>query len=161
MSEALHLICQITRVFAGVPGPGSISLRVARGCDDYESAERQAELRKLDEHTEWGEVTDQELEEFSDVHPFLDVEALRFYLPAFMIWCIKNQRTSSIPIAQWTIMSLWTLPGIVESLTPTQRDAVAQFLGFAADHFDQFDAKEAQRVYALHWKQYDQSKRNG
>jgi len=52
------------------------------------------EARKKDKESSWNDVPDWKLERYYTAPAFLDKKGFRFYLPAFMIWCLKFGKTS-------------------------------------------------------------------
>lgn len=52
------------------------------------------EARKKDNELSWKDVPDWKLERYYTTPSFLDKKGFRFYLPAFMIWCLKFGKTS-------------------------------------------------------------------
>ncbi len=67
-----ELIARIERVFDHVPKPTNITMRVARGIDDYLSQEQLNELRKQDQETCWQAIPDEDLVEYGDILVFLE-----------------------------------------------------------------------------------------
>jgi len=155
--EAAQVIAVIQAAFDGVPRPERISLRVARAADDYVPEAEWAAIRTLDTDTRWQDVPDRDLEEYWDVHPFLDGTAFRYYIPAFMVWCIRHNGSTDLATAQWTLSALKEPPDRLAFLTRAERNAVAQFLKFAAADWDEFDAPRAAELYRKYWRQYDES----
>ena len=148
-----ELIEIIEAAFDDVPKPEKITLRVARAADDYVPEEKWPEIRALDSEARWQDVSDKDLEKYSDVECFLDASGFRYYLPAFMIWCIRHKDTNS------TILFMLEEEEVAEKLrllTREQRGAIAQFLKFVAMTCD--EALEAVNLYELGWKQYDMRK---
>lgn len=150
-----ELIQLIEKAFDGVPKSVEVTLRVARGYDDYLPESQMSELRAKDIDKRWQEVTDEDLQEYWDVHPFLDPEGFRYYIPAFMIWCIRYYNSSDLATGQWTLSSLWLEPEKLEILNSAQCKAIVEFLKFAIDAFDEFDSKDAKKLYDDFWKQYN------
>ena len=105
-----------------------------------------SELRKQDTDSRWQEVTDEDLQEYWDVHPFLDSEGFRYYIPAFMIWCIRHYNSSDLATGQWTLSSLWLEPEKLKILNSAQCKAIVEFLKFAVDTFDEFDSKDEKKL---------------
>jgi len=148
--EPAEIIEMIEAAFDGVPKPEKITLRVARAADDYVPEEKWPEIRALDSEARWQDVSDKDLEKYSDVDPFLDASGFRYYLPAFMIWCIRHHDTN------FDILFMLEEEEVSEKLqllTREQRGAIAQFLKFVAMACD--EALDAAKLYELGWKQYD------
>ena len=84
------LVAEITAAFDGVPLGGGVTLHQARSMDDYEYEWAQLAARSRDAEARWQDVAEDKLRELHDVHPFLDPEGFRFYIPAFMIWVLRH-----------------------------------------------------------------------
>lgn len=150
------LIREIGEAFDHIPKPPRITLQVARGIDDYVPDDELDELRDPNEGSRWQDLPSTVVEEYWDVHPFLCPIGFRYYLPVFMIWTIKNHRQSALSIPQWTISSL-DCPDDekLALLDQRQRAAISNFLKYAIEHLDPFDAECADEVYEGLWKQFD------
>ena len=87
-----ELLQRIHKAYAGIPRPTRITKRVAEALDDewVFSEERWAELYALDTEQQWTDLTDADIEQFCFILPWLDDESLRFYLPAFMCYCLRR-----------------------------------------------------------------------
>lgn len=156
--SAADLIRLISEAFDGVPPSPDSSLRVARAMDGNVPDGLLPSIREQDTQHCWQEVSDAEIEEFSDVHPFLDAPAYRFYLPGFLSWCIRHP-DSSIPVLDSTLASLWLFPERLELLEPPERQAIAEFLKYAAGNFDACARDEAIKLYVDYWAEYDRGLR--
>jgi hypothetical protein len=86
------LIKKITLAFQNTKLEDGITIHQARALDDYEDPQP---ARKIDSHLTWPEIPDPWLENFSDVFPFMDAKGFRYYIPAYMIWCLKSQKVNS------------------------------------------------------------------
>lgn len=155
----LHLINQITKAFEGVTRENGISLHEARAIDDY-WVERYPEARKEDTDTRWQDVSDEWIEYFYDVFSFFDAKGFRYYIPAYMIWVLKNYQTTQSNSVDSTIYALcvWQNPSFdydpyarFRLLNAEQSKAVYDFLNFmvnyAADWVDAGAAKKALNQY--------------
>ena len=85
----LELIIFIEKVFKGVPQPKGITLHVAQAHDDYDY-ENNADHRKKDFIGKWSSVPTEHLAKCRDALCYLDAAGMRFYLPAYMVWVLKN-----------------------------------------------------------------------
>ena len=70
-TSADDLIREITEAFDNVPKPSRITLKVARGIDDYVPDDELDKLRDAHAESCWQDIPNAELEKYGDVHPFL------------------------------------------------------------------------------------------
>ena len=89
------IIQEITDAFDGVSREGGISLHEAEEIDCRGTPEQFAAARWLDTDQRWQDVPGTWLEEFPSVPFFLDPIGFRYYLPAYMIWSLRNEDSSS------------------------------------------------------------------
>ncbi|SKB11889.1 conserved hypothetical protein [Planktothrix sp. PCC 11201] len=85
--EALLLIEKIRTAFLEVQLEDGITLHEARALDDYRDTEK---ARIIDCHIHWLDIPDSWIEDFYEAFSFLDAKGFRHYIPAYMIWCLKN-----------------------------------------------------------------------
>ena len=92
MAKVANVRALVSSAFAEVPRPAHVTKRVAVAMDDEWLAdpERSEELRALDLEQRWQDLTDQDIEEYCSILPWLDDEGLRFYLPAFMDYALRR-----------------------------------------------------------------------
>ena len=164
-SNAQSVIETISNAFAGVPQPEEITLHVAEAQDNYDYAG--AELhRKKDFRGPWQEVPEQHLENCQYALSYLDPVGFRFYLPAFMVWYLKNyQDPNKVKLDN----TLYALDPYIDDqamrkhkeelfalLTPQQLSACARFVSFLAhDATGMTDEDFAARIYLEHWHLFD------
>jgi len=87
----LAVIEQITKAFDGVSRGDGITLYEAEVIDNCGDEKERQEARKLDTETRWQDVPDKSLAcGGNGCMSFLDSEGYRYYLPAFMIWSLRN-----------------------------------------------------------------------
>lgn len=103
----LLLIEKITAAFDGVSRQDGISLHAAQALDDYSSLEEAKKIgREMDRDTQWQEVPDKWLMQFQDIFPYLDPKGFRYYIPAYMVWSLKEPKASdsnSLSSLMWAI----------------------------------------------------------
>ncbi|OIP70359.1 MAG: hypothetical protein AUK43_09545 [Oscillatoriales cyanobacterium CG2_30_40_61] len=85
--ESLLLIEKIRAAFLEVQLEDGITLHEARALDDYRDTEK---ARIIDCHIHWLDIPDSWINKFNDIFSFLDSKGFRHYIPAYMIWCLKN-----------------------------------------------------------------------
>jgi hypothetical protein len=162
------LIEAIERAFAGVQRDPEQSLHQAQLDDQGIAREISVEEREraglLDDHTEWHEVSESELQECPDAMSHLLPASWVFYLPAYMRAAIglldKPLWKADLPHRVLFALTYQdNYPGIghyylarFERLTASQTEAVTQFLRFvehnaAGENFYSRDAREALQSY--------------
>lgn len=92
----LPLIEKIIAAFNGVSRQDGISLHAARALDDWSSLEEAKKIGwEMDLDRNWQEVPDEWLMKFHDIFAFLDPKGFRYYIPAYMVWSLKEPKASS------------------------------------------------------------------
>ncbi|MBD2128034.1 hypothetical protein H6F97_16875 [Microcoleus sp. FACHB-1] len=103
----LLLIEKITAAFDGVSRQDGISLHAAQALDDYSSLEEAKKIgREMDRDTQGQDVPDKWLMQFQDIFPYLDPKGFRYYIPAYMVWSLKEPKASdsnSLSSLMWAI----------------------------------------------------------
>jgi hypothetical protein len=138
----------IREAFRGVELGNGLTIHEAdlEGHDEDGAGEA---ARAKDPERDWMEIPDWKLERIHVLSSCFDVEGWRFHLPAYLIWTLKNWRTSTSITSDFVVWGL-KLSNNSEyklerfrSLTVVQSKAVLAFL----DHLDQFsgepDARES------------------
>ena len=158
------VITEIESAFAGVEIKGGTTLHEAEAIDRGLSDDERLKARIKDTAKRWADVPEKDIENHPEALSFLDAPGYRFYLPAYMIWSLKNYRISGSLSSDYTIYSLapdnkakdnaWKLKRF-RTFTPAQGRAIFRFLKFMAEctdgYADDFAAKTAMDGY---WKQY-------
>ncbi len=146
------LISEIENAFLKVRLEEGISLNMTEYLDSYSSRKEFLELAKSDERDDWTKISDIVLRQFTVTFSFTDWKGFRFYLPAYMRWCINNP-TSSNPIGDHTIYSLSIHSfkshygkNITEILNKEQIQIVVKFLQWCCfENADYCDSEIAER----------------
>ena len=171
-----EIVDAIRTAFADVTK--GISLRQADVWDNYGTDGDFKQAGKLDTDTNWQEVPDERLEVHGSSLSFLTPHSFKYYIPAFMIWTLKNFRTDYSGAMDDTLRSLtppkldpkWDYEFKVENLEKfpydcwrreqlerfakfehAQSKAVYQFLRYMAAH-SCFDCAKA--AIARYWWQF-------
>ena len=127
---------------------------VLEGC--YTDDSERLAARAKDTETNWKDVPDWKIERFSSVMPFFDPEGFRFYMPVYMIWTLKNWRTSSLFIVDSVLWSFGYKPSDFDAerhqiLSPVQLHASYRFI----KHFCDFSGDEEQlHAMKTFWYKY-------
>jgi hypothetical protein len=147
----------IRAAFSGVKRDEGISLREANVIDNYGTDEERAIARAGDTDTAWHEVPDTLLERACSALAFMDQKGLRYYLPAFMVWTLRNYATSNSFTVDSTIYALDVSHGrTMPVLSEAQLQACAAFLAFMADDGVEMhaDANFARRLIEQGWSRH-------
>jgi len=155
-------IDQITRAFDGVSREDGVSLHEAIALDDYATPAQRAAARALDTETRWQDVPDEDIEHGELALCFFDPTAFRYYLPAYMIWSLRNSQTDQFHMARSLIfhlsLSLSRHPEYklsrFRALTPEQSAAVCSFLRYTATRIDKRYAERAHQALNGHWSEF-------
>lgn len=136
-----ELIEEITVAFDGVSREGGVSLHEAEALDAYGSQKQLAAARALDTEKEWQQVPDEDLRTHDSALSFLDPIGFHYYIPAFMVWDLRNIDNSDPEYWSNSFDSLDFYLGVAYNdridpyfhkrlthFTPKQRKAVARFL---------------------------------
>jgi hypothetical protein len=141
----LKLIKQIVSAFDRVTRDDGISLHEAVVIDSYGSDEQRAIARQKDNELRWQDVPDRSIEHSYSALCFLDPKGWRYYIPAYMIWSLKNYMTSGSNSIDSTVYT-FKFSGDPEDyylsrfkiLNQEQSIAVCQFLLFMCTHHEGF-----------------------
>ena len=127
-AEGEKLVTQIRKEFADLEGPPRITLSVARGLDDY--WEERKELARLQRHhVHWMDVSKDEMEHYHDTWVFMDCEAFRFYLPAFMAAELESDKVIHNHPPAWVHSAFFKADAEqVACFTAGQKRCVREFL---------------------------------
>ena len=161
-----ELICLIERAFDGVPQPEDITLHVAEAHDDYDY-EHDQEHRKEDYVGRWQDVPQEHIKKCQSALCFVNKIGMRFYLPTYMTWYLRNFDDND---EVWSDNTLYSLdnhdndPELAEDhkdrfslFTPEQLKACALFIKFCAnDPTGSTDTDFAQKKYERYWAKYEQ-----
>lgn len=147
----LALIEEISAAFDGVSREGGVSLSESWIIDDYGSEEERAEARKQDTEVRWQDVPDMGICYGYSCLSFLDDIGFHYYVPAYIVWCLRNMDDEA---PEAPILDSMTLESLISSLggrpgkldeyhlsrykrfTPAQSKAVAHFLKYMEERED-------------------------
>lgn len=88
-SRRAALVAEISAAFDGVSREGGMTLHEAEAVDDRLSPAEQRAARSLDPDTRWQDVPDTDISVSSSTLSFLDEIGFRYYIPAFMVYCLR------------------------------------------------------------------------
>jgi hypothetical protein len=158
------VITEITAVFDGVSREDGVTLHETGVIDGYGSEDERAKARLLDTESRWQDVPDDNIRNFHPVLNFLDSKGFRYYIPAYMIWTLRNCDVWS-NTQPHTIYSLLFDPKDVRSrdwylerfdlLSPEQSKAISHFLRIVATYKDWDLLAEAQQALDQYWGQFE------
>jgi len=156
--ELIHNAFHDVRLGAG------ISISQARVIDDRGSTKEEEEARSSDKEESWTEIPDEKVEWFNDTLSFMDAKGLRFYLPAFMSYALRNPHSTSFAVDA-PIYALWHERGGIEYrekmfsvLNQRQKEAIYAFLLYCSVHEEcNYDTNAAREAIAKYWYRYTPS----
>jgi hypothetical protein len=153
----------IKNAFKPVLLGNGIGLYEAEAIDNYKGQDEIAVARKKDrnEWKKWGDIPENVIKTFYSALCFVDKEGMRFLLPAYMLFAVKNYDKSdsaSVDSVMYALdRGLDAFGGDESFLSQEQKEAIISFLKFmvieAGD--DLVDAAAASRAYEIHWAKYD------
>lgn len=144
-----ELIRRIKEAFADVVLGEGASLNMTEYYDSGCTEPKYLERATNDERHDWQAISDATLEQFTVTFSFTDLEGYRFYLPAYMIWTIKNHESSDSIISSHTIYSidpthyLFKDHPISKFFTNDQITCITDFLRFCIQHDETCDGEYA------------------
>ncbi len=152
LAEIESLIGLIQDAFRGTQLEGGITIHEADLEGAYQGEEVRLAARAKDTEASWAEVPDWKIERFPSVLTFLDVNGWRFYIPAYMIWTLRNWRTTDSIMADYVVWSFDpAMPGTslprYESLTAAQAHAAYRFVKFFCDYSGDKESRHAMEAY--------------
>jgi hypothetical protein len=162
--NAADLVKEIESSFKRVALEDGIGILEAEAIDEYASdAVRERERRK-DERDSWESISDEMISEHYSVLSFMDQKGLRFHLPAYMRFAVRNYASSNSASVDSVIYALCKDPQTVEKdlplFTEPQKAAIASFLKFmvleAGDEF--VDSWQASLAYERTWRKYESAR---
>lgn len=146
------LIDEITSAFEGVERGNGVTLHEATVIDSYGSLEERAKARLQDTEKRWQDVPKQDIANVDAVLSFLDDEGFHYYIPAYVVWYLKNIDNAAIRSSNTFDSVVFHLTYNVEEgresrferLTKEQKRAIAHFLTFVAQREEAIDRKDYQ-----------------
>ncbi|MCD4781755.1 MAG: hypothetical protein K8S27_14595 [Candidatus Omnitrophica bacterium] len=151
----------IIQHFKDVGREGGLSLREADVLQRQDTEAEREKARILDDDLNWQDVSIDDLKRFQ-VLPYLDPIGFRYYLPAYMLWILKEYDRVDPDILIPTIRSL--IPtgqerlnafDKVSTLNQQQAETVAFFLEFLMEnHPDDAVWSVAQAALESYWQRF-------
>ncbi len=120
------LIAQIANAFASVTRDEGATLHEAMAIDDRKTPQEQRAARRFDRDERWQDVPDTVIAASGAALNFLDAKGFRYYLPAFMIYELKNWENSAL----FTSSSCRLLNDHPHSLRKSEPAVIAARFGF-------------------------------
>ena len=148
-ADEQELIDKIRAAFAGVKLEDGISLNMTEYNDSGGCMPEFKEKASDDERVDWQAIPDKTLEQFTVTFSFTDLKGFRFYIPAYMIWTIRNHKTSDSIIGCFAIYAidpfryLFKTISFLRWFTADQVEAMAAFLQYAVKSDGPLDDKVA------------------
>ena len=143
------LIQKIQIAFKNVKLEDGVSLNMTEYKDSSGSIPEYKEKSLLDERNDWSAIPDSTLEQFTVTFSFTDLKGFRFYIPAYMIWTIKNFDKSNSIIGNFTIYAIdpnhyiFDKTSFTDWFTREQITVMCSFLEFALQQNNMLDERVA------------------
>ena len=162
--DKTEIVKLIEDAFKNVVLGDGIGIYEAEAIDNYASENKTIKARAKDreEWKRWTEIPKEVLEVSGSALCFMDLEGMRFLIPAYMKFAVENYETSasiSIDSPIYALLSnpVFVAPNVNEYFTKEQYTVFAKFLKFMVldvgeDHVDSFCASQA---YEKFWREYD------
>jgi hypothetical protein len=156
-----EIIREIESAFAGVTLGDGIGVFEAWAIDRNASDKELKKARERDCRNDWKEISESDLEEHYSALCFMDDDGVRFSLPAYMRFALRNYDKSQSLSVDAAIHALerGLVPAVngLTIFTASQQAAIARFLRFMVVDVgdDWVDADTASAAYELFWGQYD------
>lgn len=154
--EAQEMLEALEAAFQGINGPPAITLSVARGLDDHQYSKLGELAKEHRHHRHWNNVTPEEMDKYHDCWAFMDAEAVRFYLPAFIARHLENivkTPTDRTIEANWFPLECITLSAEkLKLLNKEQADLVTNYLCFIENNLQDECARELFRPTRQAWE---------
>jgi hypothetical protein len=147
--SAEDLTARIFEAFAGVRLDGGVSLIETAFADDYDVAPDH--LITLEEQNDWTKIINDRLCDFTATFCYTDYRGFRFYIAPYMVWTLRNYRTTHSIITDFTIYAIeiernaFTEYPFSAVFTIEQIKCMRDFLLFACENEEWFDADEARK----------------
>jgi hypothetical protein len=162
--EKAEVVAEIENAFKGISLGNGIGLYEAEAIDICASDKKtlQARFKDRESWQKWTEIPAEVIGSFYSALCFVDIEGMRFLLPAYIKYAVENYESSSSASIDSPIYALLSNPvfaqsGIDEYFSPEQYAVFAKFLRFmvleAGEEF--VDAFCASQAYEKHWVKYD------
>ena len=158
-----ELIQDIESALDGIVLGGGVGLHEASAIDRCVNDRDRSKARDADERMDWRAIPDSEIETRCSSLSFVDTEGMRFLLPAYMCFALRNHETSdsmSVCAAVYALDGGWaTAPDFQDSLTPAQRSVIAKYLRVIVLEIgdEMMDTVIGSHAYDVFWSEYDES----
>lgn len=159
-----EIIKDIDAAFAGISLEDGIGILEAIAIDYCVSDKKREQARKNDVREDWHLLSEEVIGRHYQAMCFMDEKGLRFHLPAYMTFALRNFDTSDSASIDWAIYALCKEPEEINcnwtSFTEEQKTTIAKFLKFmATEAGDKWvDAEQAVAIYNKTWHSYDITK---
>lgn len=155
------LISEIREAFKGVSLEEGIGIVEADAIDDYADKKKQEKARSLDERNNWENIPDEVISRASFSLCYVDEKGMKFSLPAYMVFLLKNYQVSDSASIDAVIYALDRISGPNDKgwdfLSKEQKEIVAKFLKFLVISIKEgiVDDVVASRAYEKYWRKFD------
>lgn len=163
MQNKEDLIEEIRSSFNNVDQPEKITLHVAQAHDEYDFDDEK--YSHLDFRGRWQDVPIEHIEECQEALSYVDKVGMRYYLPAYMIWYLRELDSGEV-VSDHTLyvlnhysdderMSKYFQERF-SLFTPEQLKACAGFVKYCAEDDDEVtDTEFAKKIYESYWNKFE------
>ncbi len=154
MVDKASLIKVIQKAFKGVVLSGGIGLYEADSVDLHVSEAERLDARKKDIFSDWKRIPENVIEKCFSSLSFMDEHGLKFAIPAFMVFSVKNFDSSASASID-SIIGALSIKRDWSFLSNEQKKAVASFIEFMILEADVYlDMSQASLAYEEIWSKY-------
>ena len=162
--EAQQLIAKVKATFGGITRGAGVTLHEAEVIDDYGTDAERAAARQPDTDNSWTELSDELIATHPHILSFLDVQGLRYYLPAHLTFVLKD-------LVQWdgptpNVSSALAISHLVvsqnfkehqkerfRSFSTEESEVICRVLRFVAANFSWL-SNDAEQALSAYWGQF-------
>ena len=162
MDRRDRLLQLIHEAFGDVRLGDGVTLHEATAIDDDATPAQRQAARQLDTAKRWQDVPDEHIARNYSVFSFLDVKGHVFYAPAYMCWLLRtgyDTDSNSIDAARsafdpWGKHENGRHLKPHDMFSPAQCQAIAQYLLYVYEVFDEEGWSQVKEPLDRYWSQY-------
>jgi hypothetical protein len=157
----LDVIAEIAAAFRDVALDEGIGILESEAIDSYLSDEKRRVARENDYREKWDDIPERVIAQYYSALCFMDARGLRFNLPAYMTFALRNYDKSGSASINATITALCREPEELQRewsiFSLRQRKAIAHFLRYMVTEVGErwVDSWQASLSYEKTWCLYD------
>jgi hypothetical protein len=158
-TEAAAIAAKVEAAFAAVARDGGTGLEESNVLDACAGESALLRARSQDDLIgDWRDIPDESLEYASQAMCFMDALGIRFHLPAYICWTLRNFKLKDSFVPAHTVYTLGnrdSMADVLPLLDEAQKAAIANFMAYAAQpaHDEWLDVDHAANALPF-WRQY-------